>query len=1575
MSTTSHGTPTFVGTRHDGLLAANIPAWLRDAPQGLRQDYWHWAVASLRTGASVQALLARVQAPDTFAEDELVKALAQQFNRTVAVRDSELVWLHHEPGLPNLTDRQRTRVTRHNLLQAAMSNFAPEQLEVTAFGPGSVILPQGRYDEHRHPAFLEADRLGIEPRAFARLCRELDLGGRYQQHLLDTLGPVLGSGGDDALAWPVRLFEQHFQAELQVRAREAHLRGWLGDDALQCLLGSPGATWQGRAVQWGSLRVLVTRHHDGFAVQPTVLMRQAGEEPARCLVYTPGEGPLALREYPDWQALCEGWRVALLDTQASARLQRQVGQGQQAEFARRLLDTLRPAGWFGGERGVDATADLGLRWAPSTGPVAAQLRRQWLEKALGDARTWMVPSAERDRQAHAALMARLQATGMNLATLGALFVPGLGLVMAAVGAVQLLRETYQGVDDWTHGQRAEALGHFADVALNLGFIAVSAGTERLGQAPGFVDGMLPVVSPDGKQRLVALDLEALAVSDGPPAQTPINASGLYLHEGQAYIRIAGRWYLHAADQGRDWVRPPQSDADWKVAIQHNGQGGWRATHENPAQWTSEQLMRRFGPALEAVDAPVLEAVRRASGLSRERLVRLHLDSQPLPVEAQAGLEYLALAPVATPASLGAKRLAQQFSGLSAAAADAIAGGARRGERQVLAAGRVPLRLAEQGHLTQREARLNQALLALWRPGGHSSAADRLLMAGAARLPGWPAEISLSPGEAAGQGDVAQWLWRQLSEAQRVALGCSDAFHLRQKVFEHMAADRAFAAQAIGQVRVLPWLRPPVRQAGGLWGYALSGRGALLGGGRVRSRLRRLYPTLDPLHLQEIEVGLGGNVELGLLHLEAEFGRLNAALEHWRQALVDVADDGAGERLQARVTAADMIRRAWQRDTGRAWGEEWEGLGYMLDLSDLDIGDLPALDADFSHIDLLILDNVGMHADPSPFLDAFTQLRALDLTANRLPAVPAAVARMPWLTRLHLDHNALQPHEALFAPLTRLRHLQHLSLNDNPMTLPAAAMRALGSLLSLRQLHMDNFAQELTPADIDQVARLANLRFLSLRDNDSELGRPGVLALGRLPRLQALRLGANTLAPDVTLAGFPALRELDLEGCELAHWPDGLSTLMNRVPLRLQWVSMLDNPLVELPPLAHLMFFRGPRDPGTQPLDIEQGNLDNTALQRLLEADIEPHLAPPLVGGALPVPGANWRPGLDEPLRHTVDELDALPQARDFLQALDRLATSPATARARAAMRQRIHELLRAISVPVAADIEAGLSHLRDDLFALADDALNTCGDGLELVFNRWETRVLFYRASRAVVDGPGALQPVVDMARGVLRGELLDERAMAIMRLRAQRRMALFPEAHLRAAYAHEIAELTPERSAAAPALDALDDLVDLDLAALPDEAEMRLLLRRSLATRLGLPLQPQPLLYGELASAQMIDRVAAWVEQQATPERLLDWLVHQPAWRDLLSRRSPLPFEQVREHWSSGQDYLFELGRPQPEIQPLAADVWAVIADQPPAGDQPVMPDMHLSEADQEAARQRLSTAERAAVDALVRTMTQQTL
>ncbi|WP_277963615.1 NEL-type E3 ubiquitin ligase domain-containing protein [Pseudomonas sp. RIT-To-2] len=523
--------------------------------------------------------------------------------------------------------------------------------------------------------------------------------------------------------------------------------------------------------------------------------------------------------------------------------------------------------------------------------------------------------------------------------------------------------------------------------------------------------------------------------------------------------------------------------------------------------------------------------------------------------------------------------------------------------------------------------------------------------------------------------------------------------------------------------------------------------------------------------------------------------------------------------------------------------------------------------------------------------------------------------------------------------------------------------------------MDNFAQELTPAHIVQVARLANLRFLSLRDNDSHLGRQGLLALGRLPRLQALRLGANTLAPDATLAGFPALRELDLEGCELAHWPDGLSVLMNRVPLRLQWVSMLDNPLVELPPLAHLRFFRGPRDPGMQPLDIEQGNLDNTALQRLLEADIEPHLAPPLVGGALPLQGATWRPGLDEPLRHTVDELDALPQAQDFLQALDRLATSPATARARAAMRQRIHELLRAISVPVAADIEAGLSHLRDDLFALADDALNTCGDGLELVFNRWETRVLFYRASMAVVEGPGALQPVVDMARGVLRGELLDERAMAIMRLRAQRRTALFPEAHLRAAYAHEIAELTPERSAAAPALDALDDLVDLDLAALPDEAEMRLLLRRSLATRLGLPLQPQPLLYGELASAQMIDRVAIWVEQQATPERLLDWLVHQPAWRDLLSRRSPLPFEQVREHWSSGQDYLFELGRPQPEIQPLAADVWAVIADQPPAGDQPVMPDMHLSEADQEAARQRLSTAERAAVDALVRTMTQQTL
>ncbi|QKZ05574.1 dermonecrotic toxin domain-containing protein [Pseudomonas eucalypticola] len=1573
MLTTSYSVAAYPEAQHTGLLADNLPGWLRQASPALSQAYWHWAAASLRSSAAVQALLGRVQAPHAFAEDHLVKALAQRFNRTVAVRESELVWLHHTPGLPNLTDRQRTQVTRHNLLQAAMANFAPQHLQATGFGVGSVILPKGRFNE-RGPlwpphAYDEADRLGIEPVAFARACRELDLGAAYQQHLLDTLGPAVPDATNEEQTWRVRTLEQHLHAELQVNARAAHLRGQLSDDALQCLIGTAQATWAGRPVEWGRLRILVTRHHDGFALQPMLVLRQAGAAPARCLVYCAGEGPMALREYTDWPALCEDWRQGLLDAQACARLERYVGHGQQAEFARRLLDTLRPSGWFGGDRAVDPAADLGLRWTASSGPVAQQLRRQWLEKSLGDGATWVVPTAEQDRQAHAALMARLEATGMDLATLAALFVPGLGLAMAAVGAVQLLRETYLGVDDWRHGQRDEALGHFASVACNLGFMAVTAGAERLGQPSAFVEGMLPVVTPAGEQRLIALDLQALAVAEGPPPGTPINAKGHYVHAGQAYLRLDGRWYLHASEQGADWIRPSQAGVDWKVAVRHNGQGGWRGAHEDPGHWSNEQLMRRFGPALEPIDTPVLEGLRQAIGLSREQLVRLHLDNRPLPCEAQAGLEYLGLAPARQPGSMGGRSLGQQFSGLPAASAEAIAAGARRGERRVLGAGRVPLRLAEQAHLAQREARLNEALLDLWRATPGSRVANRLLEAGARRMPGWPADLKLTPDEVPADTDIAEQLWQRLSPAQQDATGCSDHADLRRQVFERLAADRGLAAQAIGQARVLPWLRPPVRQANGLLGYPLSGRG----GQGIRGRLRLLYPTLDELHLEELEAGLGDHPHRNMLRLEAEFGRLTATLEQWRRALVDVADDVDGARLQDRVSAVDMIRCAWQRDTHRAEGPEWEGMGYVLDLSDLELGDLPALDADFSHIDLLLLDNVGLQADPSPFLQAFTHLRALELRANQLTAVPAAVAQLPWLGRLHLDHNLLQASDTLFAPLTGLQHLRYLALSDNPMTLSPAAMQDLGGLGSLRQLYLDNVAQGLSAADVGQLARLTQLRLLSLRDNGALIDRQGVLALGQLPHLETLRLAANSVAPGVTFDGFAALRELDLEGCELEQWPEGLSALMNRAPLRLEWVSLLDNPLVELPPLAHLMFFRAPRALGMQPLDIDQGELSNGALQRLLDAGIEPHLEEPVVAAG--VPPVHWRQGLDAELANTLRELQALPAAGDFLLALDRLASSPTTLPGRLAARLRIHSLLRAISVPADAVADAGLTHLREMLFAVADDALNTCGDGITLVFNRWETHVLFYQASTAVQEGPQAMAPVVAMARGIMQGELLDERTMAVVRRRQARRAVLFPQAGGRLVFEWEVEALTPDQAAAAPALDPLDDLADRELMASPDEAELRLLLRHTLAMRLGLPLLPAPMLYGELASEQMMLRMAAWVEQQATPQRLEDWLVNEPAWRDLLRRRSPAPFERLQAHWYSGQEYLFELSRPQPDIQPLAADVLAAIRGEPVAGHEPVTPDLQLSEADQEAARQRLGAAERAAFDALVRTMTREFL
>lgn len=210
------------------------------------------------------------------------------------------------------------------------------------------------------------------------------------------------------------------------------------------------------------------------------------------------------------------------------------------------------------------------------------------------------------------------------------------------------------------------------------------------------------------------------------------------------------------------------------------------------------------------------------------------------------------------------------------------------------------------------------------------------------------------------------------------------------------------------------------------------------------------------------------------------------------------------------------------------------------------------------------------------------LRLLDLSHNRLRAVPADALAGTSLERLDLSHNALAVVPA--AALARLAEggrasradgplrwlglagnaihhldgtvflaaagLQHLDLSDNRLAfVPDNVFSPLGALLSLRLGR--------NPLRGTGGANLAELFHYTHGLRELGLDAVGLHALPSLPlpSLVALNLSGNALST-APPGGLPALRELQLAGNRLTAGPD------QPLPL-LSTLDLSQNPITEL----------------------------------------------------------------------------------------------------------------------------------------------------------------------------------------------------------------------------------------------------------------------------------------------------------------------------------------------------------------------------------------------------------------------------
>ncbi|MCS3419317.1 hypothetical protein M2399_004354 [Pseudomonas sp. BIGb0450] len=572
---------------------------------------------------------------------------------------AELAWWVH--------DSSNAVVSRTvSLLDAALHNFAASDSFVDyAFLSAEDARGQRDVLNLRHRtsgASLTAD-------TFKTLCRQLNIGARYQARLQEALG-----FNNAALARTVREATICSQkSALTVAAHLALILGHVRPDAhlatLKLVAGQSNAHLDGRPL--GAYTV----HLMNSALSGIVLFcaTPGTETPVgRVIVYVPEDPEHPLKEYPSPIAFVQELTRQLRDSTRYQRFFSQfVAQGERGHFFANLNARLSKVRWH-----QKAPTDPGPTWkdTPVNNPNL-QFRLQhiaddyqnrsgnpgendlWhyrfritLNKLLNDAREIAVSTAVADRHARWAWWDNLEkilSDILNAALLVATpFVPLLGELMLVYSAYQIADEVFTGIVDWAEGQRLEAFEHLMDVVDSVLQFAAFGAASTLGQAARlklspFVEGLKPVTTADGRTRLWHPDLTPYALKNiALAADTKPDARGLYSHQDQLILPLNNQHVevRQTDDNGQHRIRHPERPDAYHPKVSFNGHGAFVHEAEQPRRWDSNLLMRRLGPRTQAFSDLELQQVRRISATDEDQLRGLYVYNRPPPPLLEATLK-------------------------------------------------------------------------------------------------------------------------------------------------------------------------------------------------------------------------------------------------------------------------------------------------------------------------------------------------------------------------------------------------------------------------------------------------------------------------------------------------------------------------------------------------------------------------------------------------------------------------------------------------------------------------------------------------------------------------------------------------------------------------------------------------------------------------------------------------------------------------------------------------------------------------------------------------------------------------
>lgn len=610
------------------VLLGAIPQWLATADLKVVQALKAAFEQSVLIQGKVTTALEKLKPLDEFCEEQMTAFFKSKWTIDFDVARDTLditTKKYVSTGLGPLGSLAQEITTSRSLLHAAMENFTAEEAKGGVPPVEAVIRIDAKAQSGTEITFAK----------FAMLCRELDLGARYQRHISAALAlpakPRPGAAVDHrASTADIRRLKV---LDMQVALHIAYLKQDITQSVYTMLLSTleqdlpatrtRNALFDGGPVLWQGLTI-----HDACICGALIFTRASIDTApnAKCVVYMPNEPRRPLYEYA---SLDEFKTYLTLHLQST---------GYRKFFVEHYLHGHDKSGFL---TAFDKGKSLGTLTATSTDDCLADFFfSTFVSKTQQDARFLAVPTEQVDEQQREKAIQILLDGGLVLLNAASLFVPVIGQLMLVAAVVDIVSEVYEGVVDWTRGERTEALSHLLNVVENVAQLAafaaggkiIAAVNKSVKEQEAFFDGFEAVTRADGKARLWKPDLESYKQTTTLPVDVEADSQGIYRHSGLTSIVMDGAPYkVTRKAEGTPWTinHPVRTDA-FQPAVERNVEGGWRHVYEYGHEWPdSAYALGRTSPRLSELGTD-LQAFADVTDLSTDRLHYLHENNLKLP---------------------------------------------------------------------------------------------------------------------------------------------------------------------------------------------------------------------------------------------------------------------------------------------------------------------------------------------------------------------------------------------------------------------------------------------------------------------------------------------------------------------------------------------------------------------------------------------------------------------------------------------------------------------------------------------------------------------------------------------------------------------------------------------------------------------------------------------------------------------------------------------------------------------------------------------------------------------------------